>query len=439
VRQKDLDVARKSVDCGPAGCVAWVQIRYLDADKEIECARLTDEKFADPAVCQETIEAFKNVAGFSAASFRERVRLIDTAIVACADIDVRPTPMMQAMDEKLQVGMRTFNGADSGAPSHLRRYWLAWHEPLWEAYRQSQLFGERLGLLRGYLAHKVLIMDVVEAVEPLDLDTPEALGHIEQVLGAVSPAPAYGTEKVHLYAVDALRTRHRAGQLSADSGAINALMRRLYPPAAPGDVGLMVALFAFDGRIDAVEWTWVFGTDPRLSGPRFALGHRDHGGDAVRFERFNQALQRELGSAKDEKGRWRAFERVLPVDGPFVLAIEARLPKDLAARFDWKFLEKIEQRSHDHTTFAEHQQFVRRMVGALKVLPDDPKEARSACNGLSDRMASLEEYGIEPDPFDGVVCACLQGRGEPSLSNVSTSYLYQRALQRSLDCVRPAP
>ena len=76
MRRGEPNLARKSTDCGPSGCYAWIQIDYSREEQEAECSKLTDEKFADPAECQNTIEDFKNVKGYSAASLRKRVDLL---------------------------------------------------------------------------------------------------------------------------------------------------------------------------------------------------------------------------------------------------------------------------------------------------------------------------------------------------------------------------
>lgn len=441
IRTAEPTVTRKSVECGPAGCDAWIQVRYTDAEKIEACQRLEDGDFAGPEACQATIDAFSRVPGYSAKSFRERVRLIDRALVDCAQIDVRPTPLMGSMDAKLKAGMRTFNGPESGAPDFLRNYWLAPFAPLWTQYEQNPKFVERLKLLRGYLAHKVLLMDVVEAATPEDLDTPEAVATIARTCAAVPPDEAYGTAHVQFLAVESLYDRFFTGRLFTDVEPVSKVVRGQYPPETLTETMQIAQLFSIGGRIDPTEWAYAAKT--RVDGPtaRRVLEVPDHGGPEIRHQRFREALDRALAGAEPRR-RVSRFKNVLPNDGAFLLAVEAGLPADLRAVIDFDFLKDLFHRSERKMTPADTQAYRARMAEALKSLPAEDKARRARCLALGDDLKFLDEQGAATldAGFGPLLCECLTGPlGAEGLSLNNKSALYERALRERLPCVAPLP
>jgi hypothetical protein len=441
IRTAEPTVTRKSVECGPGGCDAWIQVRYTDAEKKEACQRLEDGNFAGPEACQATIDAFSKVPGYSAKSFRERVRLIDRALVDCAQIDVRPTPLMGSLDAKLKTGMTTFNGRDSDAPGFLKTYWLAPFAPLWTQYEQSPKFLEWLKLLRGYLAHKVLIMDVVEASSPEDLDTKAAVSTIARVCEAVPPDEAYGTAHVQFLAVEALYDRFFTGRLSTDVEPVSKVVRAQYPPESLTETMQIAQLFSIGGRIDATEWAYVSKT--RVDGPaaRRVLEVPDHGAPETRRQRFREALDRALEGV-DARRRVSRFKHVVPNDAVFFLAVEADLAPDLRAVVDFDFLKDLYGRGERKRTRSEAGAVRARMVDALKVLPADAKARRTRCLSLADDLKFLDEQGTPTldAGFGPVACECLTGPlGDEGLSLVNKSALYERALRERLPCVAPLP
>lgn len=441
IRTAEPTVTRKSVECGPGGCEAWIQVRYTDAEKKEACQRLEDGDFAGPEACQATIDAFSKVPGYSAKSFRERVRLIDRALVDCAQIDVRPTPLMGSLDAKLKAGMATFNGPGSDAPGFLKSYWLAPFAPLWTQYEQSPKFVERLKLLRGYLAHKVLIMDVVEASTPEDLDTKAAVATIARACEAVPPDEAYGTEHVQFLAVDALYDRFFTGRLSTDVEPVSKVVRAQYAPESLTETMQIAQLFSIGGRIDATEWAYVSKT--RVDGPaaRRVLEVADHGAPETRRQRFREALDRALEGVEARR-RVSRFKHVVPNDAVFFLTVEADLAPDLRAVVDFDFLKDLYGRGDRKRTRSEAAAVRTRMAETLKTLPADDKARRTRCLSLSDDLKFLDEQGTPTldAGFGPLVCECLTGPlGDEGLSLVNKSALYERALRERLPCVAPLP
>ena len=439
IRTAEPTVVRKSVECAPEGCDAWIQVRYTDTEKKEACGRLEDGNFAGPDACQATIDAFSKVPGYSAQSFRERVRLIDRAIVDCAAIDVRPTPLMGALDAKLKAGMASFNGPESEAPAFLKNHWLARFEPLWTQYEQSPQFVARLRLLRGFLAHKRLLMDVIEAATPDDLDTPDAVARIASACEAVPPDAAFGAEHVQLLAAGALFDRFFSGRLTTDVEPVSKVLRAQYPPETLTEQMVMAQLFAIGGRLDATEWAYLSRTRVEGPGPRRGLEVPDHGSPAVRRQRFREALDRALAGANAQQ-RPRRLERVLPSDGAFFLTVESDLPADVHAIVDWNFLKELFHRSERRMSHADEALFLSRMVTALKVWPSTPKAQRAHCTGLADDLKFLEEHDAVTRDLGDLLCRCLtDGLGDEGLTLVNKSDLYQRALREKLPCVAPLP
>lgn len=445
IRTAEPEITRKSVDCGPAGCIAWIQLRYTDAQKDESCQRLEDGKFAGPEACQETIDAFSRVPGYDAASFRRRTTLLDRAMVDCAEIDVRPTPLMGSLDAKLKAGMAIFNRPEADTPGWLKRYWLAPDAPLWKRYEEDPKFVARLRHLRGYTAHKALLMDVVEASEPEDLDSKAAVERIARACEAVSPDEAYGVRRVQMLAASALYDRWSSRRFSpsTDVSPVRDVLMKQYPPegtAYPEDM-TMAQLFSVGGVIDAAEWAYLMRTPVTGPATRRGLEVRDHGGGATRRTRFKAALERALAGVEGPK-RVRRFEHVLPADLGLLLEVEREgvLPPDVRAHLTWPFLKDVFNRGDRDATEAERQAFLDRMTQALAVLPEKPADRRARCLGLADDLEALADAGRPTRGQGALVCTCLTDvLGDEGLSLVNRHDLYERALAEGLPCVSPLP
>ncbi|MEL6545330.1 MAG: hypothetical protein AAFQ82_11940, partial [Myxococcota bacterium] len=104
VQTRDFDVLYKTSSCAPEGCSSWIQIDYPNELKDLECRQFSDENYASPDECKRLIDAFAAVEGMTEAAFAERESHLRGALSACAEIDVRPTPLLQTLDETLWQG-----------------------------------------------------------------------------------------------------------------------------------------------------------------------------------------------------------------------------------------------------------------------------------------------------------------------------------------------
>jgi hypothetical protein len=437
VRQGDTEAQRKSVDCGPVGCLAWIQIDYSNERRDRECKRLTDENFADPEACQALIEEFKNVEGHSAGSFRKRVSLLEEALTACAEIDVRPTPLMESLREKLAVGMTTFR---RGAPRYLRNYWLADFGPMWVAYKESPKFAERLQLLLGYLRHKVPILDVLEATYDDDekLDTPQGLSRLFAAMKAAPKEEAYGVEFVHMVAASHLGDLAERGHMTQDLSAVNAWMRATYPGSLVTSwdyVPTMYTLFGADGVIDADEWAWTASMTRWRSRARQEMlqVERHTGGDRV--ARLLESL-RDVREKNPKLTPIRALDAALPSRAPaLLLAAESKLPKDVRDAIDWDFLSDQKPYWDAWKPLAPRQKYMQRMRRALATAAVD----RPLCFDLYKRLELLDDHGVPTTGLDRLICGCLEGpmKETPTLNSGNKSPLYERAMKEKMACVQP--
>src|SRR5262249_10309525 len=161
IRRAETKFRAKSVDCAPEGCQAWVQIYYPAEDQKQECTAYTKEDFTDPAACEKDVQSFRSVQGRTADSFRSRAKALDQALVHCAKIDVRPTPAILALDEKLKAGLASFEWAPPAQPvDDWQRatwtYWVQRDDALHAQIAESKLLVDRIKLARDYVADRAL-------------------------------------------------------------------------------------------------------------------------------------------------------------------------------------------------------------------------------------------------------------------------------------------
>ena len=439
VRTEPAKVLRQSLDCPSADrCTAWIEIDYPRDRRDRECKALTQENFADPALCESLIEEFHGTRGYTAASFRARADLLRRAVNACKDIDVRPTPLLTALDQRLREGMSTFVDERGRAPRYLSRHWLAPHAPMWNAYGKTKTFEGRISLLLKYVSSKVPVLDVIEAANqpPEILDTKDGFSKLIALLKKAPTDHGFGVSAVHFYALDRVRQHDRRRLFSrAPKPLWDVLIARYGPDAAAKWnrlTGLMW-LAAADGVVSDAEWRFfmkVPGWWARSA--QILLAADNHGSDAARQQRFKQALARSI----EERGPTaRAAKRILP-RSPFVLDVEPMLPED--ARRELYTFDKLQdtfRRLEDDLSTANRQRFLTRLQRAAGQIPTEPKKARRSCNQLSKRLEFLEERNVQTQA-DGVICRCLvEHLKTEGMSLISKSALYERALDRRLPCV----
>ena len=189
VRKADPVLKSKSLECEDGKCSAWVQLFYSKEDEKAECPAYAREDFADPNACEADIEAFRRQPGRSAEAFRTRTRQLNDALAHCANIDVRPTPALLAIDEKLRAGLGNFRGGDYR--QRLEEACAVVPSALVQTFAETRTLAGRITLLRDFMANKALVFDVIEASYADDFDTEAGMARLLATLKAAPLGSQY--------------------------------------------------------------------------------------------------------------------------------------------------------------------------------------------------------------------------------------------------------
>ncbi|MEO8183522.1 MAG: hypothetical protein ABI895_32210 [Deltaproteobacteria bacterium] len=458
-RKAPLAVEHKSTDCGPSGCTAWLGVSFSKEQEKAECTAYSSEHFADSGECERLIEEFRSSIGRTAASLRARTQLLDAALGACAGIDVRPTPLLDALQEKLRVGMTVFEFTPEQQQARTEEpffdttwyksrtdmmehrgatdFYLTTYGPLQQEFRETKTLVARIQLVRDYVYNRALVFDVIEATGAADLDSARGIARLLATLQAAPPGVQYGSGDVHFYCMYTLR------DLAADINPINEFYRRSYPPQSLyWNHGIpLAALMAKDGRVDKVEWAYIFDLHRAHSCEvclQQLLRAPDHGGRGVREERFTAVLDLDRANAKSVDERRRTAAALMPPDTEFLMHARATLPAELQPALDWKFLLGRVEQADDADDLDGVQRLLPVLAAALQP-PPGSSVPESYCLGLADKLAVLAKRGVSLAPVADAICACLTGplAAEGTRILVNKSDLYDYALAQWLACVRP--
>jgi hypothetical protein len=459
-RRAPLAVEHKSTDCGPNGCTAWLGVSFSKEQEKAECTAYSSEHFADSGECERLIGEFRTSVGRTAASLRARTRLLDAALGACAGIDVRPTPLIDALQEQLRVGMMVFEFTPEQQQARTEEpffdttwyksrtdmmehrgatdFYLTTHEPLQQALRETKTLVARIRLVRDYVYNRSLVFDVIEATGAEDLDSARGIARLLAALQAAPPGVQYGSGDVHFYCLYSLL------EVAADTTPINEFYRRSYPPQSLyWDHGSpLAALLAKDGRVDQVEWAYIFDLH-RAHRCELCLQQLlwapDHGGPGVREERYTAVLNLDKANAKSVDERRRTAAALMPPDIEFLMHARATLPAELQPALDWKFLLRRVEQADDDDDLDSVQRLLPVLVTALLPPPGSSVPEKSYCYRLADQLAVLAKRGVALAPVADTICACLTGplAAEGTRILVNKSDLYDYALAQWLPCVRP--
>jgi len=468
VRKSETQVKRKSADCEDSNCSAWIEVFYSAADEKAECPGYTKEDFADPALCETDIEAFRGVKDRTAESFRERTRRLDDALIHCARIDVRPTPAILALDAKLRAGMDAFEfteemqhrlveesqvgdpwerGAESRREAAMQdRPWWAWYlttyPPLRQGIAEAKLLTDRLQLVRDYVANRALVFDVIEAVRTRELDTPAG---IERLRAALEKAPIggqYGSQDVHFDALSAFN------HPKSDTEAIGALLRKLYDPRKlDGGQDWTAALFFHgDDRCTADEWNWIYAaSETRLCVPclRVLLEAKDHGSKETRLQRFQQAYALAAPRMKGKNPEVRAFtELVGHNEAGLLVAALPLVPPTVQQQLGWEFVSSaVYALERKRDTPEEASALLALAVSLLQRQVDraEPKQLESECSALAERIKVLEQHHAQTAPLGAQACTCLTGPLRDQIHLVNRDDLFEWAEKQKLACLKGLP
>ncbi|MEM7677382.1 MAG: hypothetical protein AAF449_15390, partial [Myxococcota bacterium] len=266
VRTKPVKVIRQSVDCPQEGrCSAWIEVDYSRAQRDRDCQQYADQNFDDPEACQRQLDTFSQIYGYSAASVRKRIATLEAALVACKNIDVRPTPLLNALDERLRRGMTRFTDAEGRAPRYLSKYWLASHAPTWQAYERSTTFLGKIELLLSYLRSKPPQLDVLEAAQRPSSELDSEAG-FKMLLKRLEQAPVdggYGASRVHFFALDRIRQLHRKRMFHQPLSPLWALLVTKYSPSTLkrwNEIVDLTWLASVDQKVSNEEWRYLLET-----------------------------------------------------------------------------------------------------------------------------------------------------------------------------------
>ncbi len=461
VRKHETKVRYKSVDCGPEGCTAWIQVLYTQEDERAECPAYTQDNFADPAACERDIEAFKTVQGRTSESFRQRAKILTDALSRCEGIDVRPTPAILALNTKLAAGMDAFEFTERKQQARLETPFFdtTWYKsredmmqrrglddtflttylPLRQQIAEAKLLTDRIALIRGYVANKALVFALFEALRAKDLQTPAGIARLLAAMKNTPVGAQYGAPNAHFVVPSSL---YRA---KVDTTPIAAFMMHTYPPEERGfeEAFEMAKFLDDDGRTSEEEWDYLMrahtqGAHGCLPCLRVAIAAPEHGTPEKRLEHLLAALAT-LPAKERLRDRRHQLKELLPLNDPlFVIAALPHLPDAYRAAADLSFFDELTSRLGYSPAPNQAAAVVGRVVQLLAHRPTDVEGApTSPCRAIASRLDKLERYQAHLAPLDGAVCSCLKGelKAEPAHSWLK-SQLMKLAQERKLPCAR---
>jgi len=466
VRRSEEQIRYRQAGCGPDGCTAWVQVFFAAEDEARECRAYAEGNFADSTQCEELIERFRNTPDLTAESFRVRAELLSQAIVACAEIDVRPTPKLTALDEILWQGVvspraeprerrpidktksiaerlrtLTANSTDAWKTDFAERaYKPIDRQPL----RESKIFVDRIALVRDSMVGYQSIMAVLEALVDAtqspsathDAALVAALRSLKPVVGRSSP------KRVLAFIADEISRQREALQ----QPAIKAYFMEMYP-TAPEEVGYaLVRAMVSDQGISEDEWQ--FAMNPMrgcFECAAMLLSVPEHGGEPKRVARLV-----ELSRTASTEAHIKTLQSL---DPGFLLRSEQVLDGKLAAQlftYEWlrEWLKKLPTVGRDTITYtlresaasdyhawrwsvapAQHRELSGRAWRLLQI-----KAGALRCDDLDTELSLLENHGVDTRALEATLCRCVSEPRRDGMRDLTK--LYHRLVTWNAGCVK---
>jgi hypothetical protein len=465
VRKSEDDVRYRQAGCGPQGCTAWLQVFFGSEAEARECRAYADGNYADSAQCETLIAQFRTTPGLTAESFRIRANLLAQAIVACAEIDVRPTPKLMALDEILWQGvvtpraeprlrrpientrpmaerlrLLTANETDAAKTMYAEQAYAGMErQPLLE----DKVFVDRIAQIRDAMLGYATIMAAMEAVADTE-QTPDAAHDAALVSALRGLTPVRGKmtpERVLAWAADEISRNRRTLTLPG----LKAYLMEKYAASAEGVAGTLMRAFAIDGRAAEDEWRFVMGQMRgcvRCAATLLALP--DHGDEQTRIARLVEVAR----SASTDAD----VETLQSVNPELLLHAERALDAALAARifsYAWyrRWLEKLPTAGRESTVQTLRDTYssgpydwrwtvapslhVELAARAYRLL--QPKVSSMRCDTLDKELALLESHGVDTHSLEDALCSCVS---RPSSSGMrDMTELYQRLVTWGAACV----
>jgi hypothetical protein len=438
-RRAETKLRAKSVDCDPAGgCTAWIQLFYSTDDQKKECTDYTKEDFTDPAACEKDVQAFRAIEGHSADSFRQRTAKLDQALIHCAKIDVRPTPAILALDEKLRAGLGQFEWTehqkeafsdDEYRPVH--GWWLGYDQKLHSQIAESKLLVDRIKLARDYVRNRALVFDVIEALDAKDADSPAGVLRTRDALLKAPVGKQYGTRwDIHFSAANSIY------HYKSDTTPLDEAMRKLYKPDdADMDEWAMAKLAAQKGRVTKDDWDWTFAAHQHsYCGVciRTLLQVPNHEGGDRRERAMAAVAMLPQGKRNPANAYW---ELIGYGTSDLALDLEPRIPPELRAQsYTWKFVKELVTRLYPDRVAQDVR--LRTAAYAAKVLSEDPKVD---CTSLAAEIKTISFNASALPLLDTRTCSCLTGELRNQTHLVNRDDLLEHAKSRKLSCTKGLP
>ena len=473
VRKSEEQVRYEQSSCAPEGCVAWVEVFYSREKEALECKAYAQEDFADPEACERLVAAFRETPGLTAASFDTRVSLLTQAIVACADIDVRPTPRLQALDEVLWQGVlapalvewkpepdpRAAATAERVAVNRrnsfqVERRFLAerTYAPVdRQGLIETKIFVDRLARVRGDMAHFARLMHLWETVlvtgDPGAPESSVLTALMTKVEAGYPPsfadtpgAKGWGRGPSLVVWARVLRI---LGKRKAPAPEALAWFKGRYPAADPSDdVGAaLVDLVVGDGVVNADEWAYLRTASVCLvCNPRLFDSVVHEGGEIPsRAAEVLGMLASQARSASPTPVALVSMGRLLAGLSPAqVVATLRELPPGHRAVMTWEHLEQVARRIPPLGASASDQSASFELLRHLgdRLLSSAERPDRETCADLDQRILFLEERGLKNLDLNAAVCVCL-GRAAQGGRPHGDRELYLRAVATDAPCVKP--
>jgi hypothetical protein len=451
VRKAEEEVRYKQSACGPGGCTSWLQIFFSAEAEARECKAYADGKFADSGECEGLIDKFRNTPGLDAASFRTRTALLDQAIIACAEIDVRPTPKLTAMDEILWQGVlapshtaweKTRDDPSKPMAERVRanladRETMVTREHASNIYRPidrqplmvSKVFVDRLALVRDGMRAYTTLMAFNEALNHMRY-SPEREPDSKALVAAMRDVIPFGNfdkDRLYSWAI------HELTDAKRDFPAAKDFLTKTYPPPWTGRMPRDFAeLFAADDKVTEQEWAMAMQGEPCADCLGKLVGARDHGGDGKRLARIAEATAKVYASERARKQTSRVFEYL---DGDWLLRAEPKLSGEAAATvYTWDRLKIALDKLGTKGSNAAADQVRKALAGRLaKQLERDVASER--CDQLDRKLETLEAEGQSTRRFEADMCRCLRDPKDPRPVGHMDG-LYLRLIEWGASCVR---
>ena len=439
VRRAETKLRAKSVDCDPnGGCTAWIQIFYSADDQKQECTSYTKEDFADPAACEKDVQAFRVIEGHTADSFRARTKALDAAMVHCAKIDVRPTPALMALDEKLKAGLAQFEwtghlkeafSEDEYRPTY--GWWVGYDEKLHSQIAESKLLVDRLRLARDYVKNRALVFDVIEALDAKNADSPEGVLRIRDALLKAPVGKQYGTRfDIHFSAANSI------WRWKTDTTPLDEALRKLYAPdALDMDTWAVAKLAAQKGWVTKADWDWTFAAHQHWGCVvclRTLLQVPKHEGGL----RIDRALAAVATMPANERNPGYAYWNYIGYGtADLALDLEPLIPTALRAQaYTWRFMKELLTRLYPERVPQDVR--MRMAAYAAKVMAADTS---LGCTSLADEIKRISFNPEAVATLDARTCSCLTGELRNEVHLVNRDDLLQHARSRHLACIKGLP